>query len=426
MSAALEIVSTRTSTHVEVKKQKKSPDEFLNALFAANIFSSSSEQTKITKMCQLAKLMYMDDLTKINSHFDYPIAQLPTPEALGIQLPFGLKVQAFRHNGEVILAIRGTELSKDYLTLIKNLISDAGIGRHKSNEDILHCLQSTNRTTAQLYEYSIDAKTMQLLEGVIQQRVTGHNDRSRLQNIAGRTLAAFGRGFAKAGTAFSVLGGAAAAGGVALGLASGPLGLGIAGFTALSMALTGAGVSAAFETGKCLTAMEGYPTLLAYIKAIDTYFMQLSEKGLITKNDSVLTVGHSLGGFLAAVIGTMHADEIYSFNGPGVESQTEMEQLIANLGLQRDINSLKSYYSISMETDFIGNLGRRDGMIKHLSIPIIFQDTLPNFPPMYYDSPLAHHGIDLMLQVLNNSSVVSLPPRMLTYSSPKIEEVEDD
>ena len=47
-----------------------------------------------------------------------------------------------------------------------------------------------------------------------------------------------------------------------------------------------------------LKEIDGYPTLLANVKAIHNYINKLKEEVYITKSNPIITVGHSLGGYL--------------------------------------------------------------------------------------------------------------------------------
>nr|MBA2727418.1 hypothetical protein [Parachlamydiaceae bacterium] len=120
-------------------------------------------------------------------------------------------------------------------------------------------------------------------------------------------------------------------------------------------------------------------------------------------------VGHSLGGYLAGVIGAVHADEIYSFNGPGVDFEVDVKETFKNLNRERPIQKDVTYNSFSMDGDFIGNFATRSGTIRKFHIPILFKETLGSIPSCDYTDLLSHHGIKLMKNVINNSSVVSIP-----------------
>ncbi len=387
----------------------------IRAMSCSNVFSSHDEKSRIFRMASLAALMYqeMDRLSEVDALFPHALTALPTPGELGMTLPKGLKVQAFRHHDEVIFAIRGTELTKDKTTLLKNLIADAGIGRHKTSKDLIDSLKSILEKTSSLYEYEIDEQTLKMAVDLINSRITGHDDSSRGLNIAGRTGSAMGKGAAVGGAGGIFLGTMGGFGLFAVGLASGGIVIVIGAAVTAGVATIGAGVNGTIEALKCVTAADGYPTLQAYIKTIDAYLMKLKEKH-ISDADTVITVGHSLAGYLAGVIGAMHGDEIFSFNGPGVDFAVEMPHLIANLGLDRTVQKAVTYHSISMEADFIGNLAKRTGGLRKLYVPIPLRENHGDFPACLYTSPLSHHGIGLMAQVLKNSTVSSFSPHSLS------------
>lgn len=402
------------------------------ALRASNVFPSHEEKDKVARMAALASLMYsgIEDLNRVDALFPYPLVLMPTPEKLGIKLPTGLKVQAFRHHDEVIIAIRGTELNKDSATKISNLIADLGIGRHKSNDDLIDSVKKVNARVYSSYGFEINEKTIQSFETLINSRVLGHTDTTRALEVSKRVGSSVIKGGAQGGFVGGVIGGALATVGVAGGLAAPPIG---AVFALCSLgvgSLLGGGTSGASEVLACATVMDGYPTLLSYIKAIDAYIMKLKgadgSKVYIQNSDSVIFLGHSLAGYLAAAGGASHGDEIYAFNGPGLDFEEEIKQIINNLGLERKVQRTVSYHSVSMETDFIGNLGKREGSLRQLFLPIPFTDG--DFPPSEYISPLSHHGIDLMGNILNFSSVLHLPKNRFSNSTnedhPRIEEID--
>ena len=157
--------------------------------------------------------------------------------------------------------------------------------------------------------------------------------------------------------------------------------------------------------------MDGYPTLLSYVVAIEEYKTKLQDAGIIKTSDTQITVGHSLGGFLAGVTGAS-GDEIYSFNGPGVNFEKDVVNIYKNAGLAPKINPHVEYHSISLGGDFIGNLGKRSGPIHRLALPMA-----------KYGSPLAHHGIDLMRSTFTNITVNSIPkgPLLLEDQKPESE-----
>jgi hypothetical protein len=386
-------------------------EKALQAIQADNIFSSRQEKEQALEMASFAKMAYAEKCPSL-SH----CSTLPSAQSLGITLPAGLMVQAFRHRGRVIIAIRGTELKKDMLTMIKNLIADAGIGRHKSNEDLISSLEKVNQLTSTLYGFKLDEGHLNMVKSLIQGRVKGDTEAERAKNILSRVLSAGINGAGKWSLGGAATGAAAGGTMAAATLTTGGMALLVGGVITTVSASAGFAVNSTIETVKCLTVADGYPALLSYVKAIDAYIMTLKEHSYFTEADTVVTVGHSLGGYLAGVVGAIHSDEIYSFNGPGVNFDGEMKALIQNLGIQRAIRDNVTYHSISMKADFIGNLTSRTGSMRQLSIP----HALDNHA---YSSPLAFHGIDLMERILGLSSVSSLPREP---SGPQIEVLPDD
>ncbi|CRX38253.1 hypothetical protein [Estrella lausannensis] len=132
--------------------------------------------------------------------------------------------------------------------------------------------------------------------------------------------------------------------------------------------------------------------------------MKLKEEGMIREGDTLITTGHSLAGYLSGVIGFMHAEKAYSFNGPGVRLD-EVEHVVRNLGLERKLNPELDYRSICMEADFIGNLGARDGPLKLLRLKKTFLENFEGIPACVYNKPLSHHGIKLIQGVLQHVPV---------------------
>jgi len=407
----------------------------IQAIRSENYFIRE-EKENLIRMASLASLMYKDfeGLEAISDLFPRTLLPMQGPKDLGITEPSGLRVQAFRHADQVIIAIRGTELNKETSTLLFNLIADVGIGRHKSNADLLDSIKRTNSRAFSQYGFKLDDKILAMAEKIITNRVEGHNDYSRLGNMMVRLVTASGNGAAKGGV-MGTLGGALLAGGVfAAGLAGLPVAAGITLTSLFVSSLSGATASAITEGVSLTTAADGYPTLLSYIQTIDDYIVTLKKIGHITEKDELITVGHSLGAHLAGVIGFLHGDEIFAFNGPGVNFDEEMPEIIRNMGKDRSIQGSPTYHSVSMETDFIGNLSRRSGALQKLYLPLTSKEQCGSLPPCYYDNPLAHHGIDLIVQVLKTTSVSEVPLLRLTQTNtplllantPQVEEIEDE
>lgn len=410
-------------------------EKVFQAIRSENHFNRE-ERENFIRMGSLAALMYKDfeGLEAVSALFPRALLPMKSPEDLGISEPAGLRVQAFRHGDQVIIAIRGTELNKEKSILFNNLIADAGIGRHKSNEDLLESIRRVSRRTSSVHGFDLDEKHLAMAENIINSRIQGHSDVSRLGNMAKRLVTATGRGMAKGG-AIGTIGGILLGGGaIAAGLASAPIAGGLV-LTAMAVSgLTGATATSIKEGAVLTTAADGYPVLLSYIDAIDDYVVALKDAECIKEKDELITVGHSLAGYLAGVIGALHGDEIYSFNGPGVNFDEEMPEIIYNMGKKRSIQALPSYHSVSMETDFIGNLTRRTGGLRKLYLPLTSKEQCGSLPPSHYGNPLAHHGIDLMVQVLKTTSVSEIPlirlpqakPPLLLTDRPRVEVIDEE
>lgn len=406
----------------------------LAAIRAENIFSSECQKERAVQMASLAGLMYKElkEMRDLDPFFPKGLLLLPSPADLNIDLPKGLRVQAFRHGEEVIVAIRGTELNQDAATLFANLIADLGIGRHKTNEELIESVRKVSSLIRKTYGYELSPQLLDAFELIVKGRVMGDSDGERIMSYGLDILKEALKGGAIGGGIFGSIG---AAGGVVLttaGIASNPVGWALALLLAVSGGSLGFGFGSIKKAvTKGCTIGDGYPTLLSYIKALDEYILALKPR-FIRPTDTVVTTGHSLAGFLSGVIGSLHADEAYSFNGPGVVLARDVMHIMGNLRMQRPLSSIFEYHSILMEGDFIGNLGRRDGGVRKLYLPLTLGEGQSCFPPCEYTGPLAHHGIELMRSLLKNSTVHSLPKQIKICllpppqtDSPKIEEIDD-
>ena len=364
-----------------------------------NSFETEEEKVSAIQMAALAALMYrgIENIDTIQDLFDQSLALLPTPHELGITLTKGLAVQAFRHRGRIIFAIRGTELTKDCTTMAANLIADMGIGRHKTNEDLISSIKTVNDRVASLYNFSLSKEQLDIAASVINTRATGDDDTSRVLATAKKV----GKSSVKSGT----LGG--------LGFALGASTLAVISLPAAAIAvptaaaigaLTGMIKGVAAHASEIITLADGYQTTIDYIRQIDAYIAKLKEIDAIQEGDTIVTTGHSLAGYLSGVIGYMHAEEAYSFNGPGV-TQEEVERIIRNLNRERTVNRELDYRTISMAGDFIGNLGKRDGKMTLLILQQTFKEAFEGIPACEYTSPLAHHGIKLIQGILQHMPV---------------------
>lgn len=425
-----EMTSSLTSREIAANEEKA-----LVAIGAENIFPSFHQKQKTLQMAALAGLMYKDfkEIDGLDPLFPHGLFMLPSPGDLGITCPRGLRVQAFRHGDEVIIAMRGTELNLDASTMLANLIADLGIGRHKSNEDLISSVREVAAKLKKLYGYDIGEGLVNAFESIVNERITGDSDAERMLSL-GKEMAIEGGKDAVIGG--GIAGGSAgiAAGAFALlGMATPPVAIGLA----IAALITGGALGGSIGAGKKLvtkgvTVADGYPTLQSYFKTIDSYISLLKAK-TIRNTDTVVTTGHSLAGFLSGVIGFIHADEAFSFNGPGVLVDRDVSKTLANLGLNRKISKDCTYHSIIMEGDIIGNLGRREVSGRKLYLPITLGSPSEKMPACAYTDPLAHHGILLMQAMLENSTVHALPktlrlPLLLLKDreeeGPKVEELE--
>lgn len=371
------------------------------AIASRNCFSSPMEKEVVLQMAALAQLMYQgpsdpEAFSKVNRLFNGRLEILP--EAKG--LPTGLFVQAFRYGNQVIIGIRGTELTKDKSTMAMNLLADMGIGRHKSNEDLLSSIEGVRSYVGNEHRFSIPDSAISAIRKVVDHRVVGHTDAERQKSFATKVITEDMSNGAAAGAKVGSFVGTALATGLAVTGFGLPLAAAVFGMTTLTCTSGGAVIAAVPDViGGLATSSDGYSTLLGYVKAIDAYIKYLNESSIIEEGSEIITVGHSLGGYLAGLLGHIHADKIFAFNGPGVSS-TDVEETINNLGLtgKRKLRSEAAYYSYSMRADFIGNLGARMGRMT----PI-------HFPGGAYAGPLDHHGIDAMIAVMKRASVPTIP-----------------
>lgn len=402
--------------------------DILHKLKQMNSFPSSAAKEEILRMAYLSGLMSKEihespyAFPEADALFPNGLVFLPTPEQLKMQLPTGLKVQAYRTDNEALIVIRGTTLNRDVRTLIKNLLADLGIGRHKGNDEIVNSIEDTNKITASKYGYEINKTTMEVIKSIVESRITGGTNYDRAVDLTRRFVNAtlqHGSSGAKLGAATSVIPAAV------LGFCSGgPFGasLMLMGSTFVG-GTVGAGVGALKQAPMLLTAVDGYETLLNYIKAIDGYVTQLKP---YIGDQEIITVGHSLGGYLAGVIGAIHASRIYAFNAPGVKDE-EVNNICKDLGIKQQKES-PDYTSISMDGDFIGNLGKRFGPLQHLFCPKI-EDSTTFGCFGEYKHPITLHGIEGMKVIITHSSIAPSPhdltPR-LTYKPDRNEERKDE
>ncbi|CRX38252.1 hypothetical protein [Estrella lausannensis] len=153
-----------------------------------NSFHSEEEKRSALQMASLAGLMYqhIDNLERVQPFFDTPLELLPTPDQMGIKLPTGLAVQAFRDGSQIIIAMRGTELNQDSATMAANLIADMGIGRHKTNEDLIGSINAVRERVLDLYNYNIPPEQFNFLAALITSRAIGDDDKARMLSTAAK------------------------------------------------------------------------------------------------------------------------------------------------------------------------------------------------------------------------------------------------
>ncbi|CRX38249.1 hypothetical protein [Estrella lausannensis] len=424
------------TSSVTLEESAANEERALLAIGSENVFPSHCQKETTLQMAALAGLMYKDfkEIEGIASLFPKGLIMLPSPCDLGISCPKGLRVQAFRHGDEVIVAMRGTELNLDASTMLANLVADLGIGRHKTNEDLISSVREVAAKLKKLYGYDIGESLISTFESIVNQRITGDSDTERVISLGKEMALQSGKdaaiGCGIAGGAGGVVAGAL----VAVGMAAPPVAIALA-FGAL---LTGSALGGSIGAGKTLatkglTVADGYPTLQSYFKTLDNYITQLKATK-IRNTDTLITTGHSLAGFLAGVIGFIHADEAFSFNGPGVLIDRDVIKTLENLGISRKISTECTYHSVVMEADIIGNLGKREVCGRKLYLPITLNAPYETMPACAYSDPLSHHGIMLMHAILENSTVHSIPktpnfPVLLLKAreeeGPKVEEIND-
>ncbi len=400
------------------------PESIRKSLQQLNIFSSQAEKETLLGMASLAQLMTVEIeqapslFKQVDTLFPKSLSMLPNPENLKIALPKGLKVEAYQHGDQIIIGICTSPPDKDLGPMSKHLFSDLAIGSHKSDDELINAVEYANIISEKRYDYKISDDLIKKTKALITSRAKRVNSLTHAMHI----IYNVGDGAINGAMNGWRLGTAMASVPATIIEASrfGPplIGMAVSTCSATAGALTGAAVGTITATVKSFMLPDGYPNLLANVKAIHAYVMKLKDDSYITKDCETITLGHSIGGYLAAIIGAMHADKIYAFNAPGVLLADEAKKICADLGLKPAVSAYPAYHSISMDADFIGNLGKRSGSFKTLYFPTA-ADSCPNQMELaakktasaaafgLYDSPIAHHGLDLLKIVLENSTVVS-------------------
>lgn len=406
------------------------------------LFSCPEEKAEVMETGALSELMYQIDnrpiqdvLREVNATIFEPnghhLVQLPPPANMGIAMPKGCSILAFMDmsTGKIFIAIRGTQLDADPDTKIHNLIVDLGIGDLKTPDDLNSSIQSVCEHLSAYHNVdltsSVRVLAMSIGEAVVQRKVTGTTGAERHTSIrdgvvediqsTGQSLvdaaAAVGSyayqnpgktvvAAAGLGTA-ALLFGPAALFGAALKLVTG------AGGTMLATKTASRAAVAAVSTVAPLLPKAGigkgsYQILTEYVGACDAYVTALKRSGYISEDAQITLTGHSLGGYLAGVVGAIHANRIVAHNGPGVVFQNDTRRILESLQLVKPIRDDVAYQSYSMSGDFIGNLFRRQGQLKGL-----------RFACATYPDPLSHHGVRIMNSIYGILPVAVMSPRVV-------------
>ncbi len=414
-------------------------------------FSCNDEKVEVLQTGALSQLMYDKDfrpllevLGEVNGLFFHPYGQnlkaLPTLRDYVISLPAGCSVQAFLETttGKVYLCFRGTQLDLDKDTKIENLIVDLGIGDLKTPDDLNSSIQAVCAHISDFHNVDLASPArilaMKTGEALVQRKVTGTTAEERHSSVAHGYLSdlidsccwaydtaasaassavefALERPVAATGIGAATLAAGAVAGSAALiatGLSTAKVGVGVA-------LVAQAGKTAVRATVAGITTLGGYlgvgkssyTVLTEYVEGCDSYVMALKAAGLIRDDTPVIATGHSLGGYLSAVIGAMHAHRIVAHNGPGAIFTNDVVQICKSLNLERTVRKDVTYSSYSQCGDFIGNLFKRDGSLKGI-----------RFAHATYPSPLSHHKMRIMNLLYGILPVaqthVPLPVRALT------------
>jgi hypothetical protein len=388
-----------------LKNAPKTPEELhtlQKRLQTINYFSSRNEKNEVLQMAAISMLLYKEasntsatlETQNLFKNPDSFLALPPMDILTPHSTPSGLRCQAFLADGEIIIGMRGTELRTDFTTKFKNLVADLGIGRHKSNEDIVESIKQVDREITLQFgsEKSFGSKTITTIELIVSSRIEGTTSLERTISAVSKASRAFLNSAPTALKVGAAIGGSILAGAtIFLGTPVIAAASAAAQITAYTAGAVTAGSTAVAGITSAATAVDGYDTLKSYVKAIDEYVSAIkSLDGMSGKK--IKFAGHSLGGFLAAVTGLVHAgSSIFSFNGPGVTNEDLV--IYSQFGVEKERASLIKYNSYVAACDAIGNLGRRDGTVRRLEVPIAF------------NSPLDHHGIDVLRAVLHEAPI---------------------
>lgn len=376
----------------------------LSELQDFNYFSSKEHYDTILRIASLARLIPLDvhahpDLfKKVDALFPQGLQLLPTPGMLQIAFPENIKVLSFKHGNQVILGISAATSDKDLLTCLSSLLIDNAVGRHQSDEDLLWGVDTAKVNAHNNYNYTFSDQAIAPIKLTLSSRITGDKSRSRFFSMANNIGKGLFNGWSQGWDIGANNPATSATSFVASTKVSPWVGKSIPVLFGTVGAIAGTVAGTVKGTYLGMTEKDGYPTLLANVKALHDYIAKLQNEGHISKSHEIITVGHSLGGYLAAIIGTHHAAQIYAFNSPGLLRE-EAQKIFSGLAIKPSTN--KAFYtSISMDGDLIGNLGKRDGYLKRLSLstgsPQHDEDKSVKNEQVVYDSPLALHSMDIL------------------------------
>ncbi len=285
----------------------------------------------------------------------------------------------------ILYVVRGTVPSN-----IKNLFADLGIGRHKSNDDLIRSLDLAQKNLKEQGVADHDT-TNGLLEGLralIAARVTSHNPAYRAVEplYKGVVEGASATWTSLRDTITAPLSSSAnktALAGAALGLGvatvfGAPLAVSAAGYAVGSAAINvawngGSSTVKAISMGT-LTLNDGYEELMHHTQLLWASSQKLKafaqQKGLAV--DNALWIGHSLGGWLALFGAILSESEAIGFNPPGLTVE-EALAIASQAGIitaeqVKDLTCRRAeiaskLHSIRMSTCTIGMLGNRDGKV---------------------------------------------------------------
>lgn len=310
-----------------------------------------------------------------------------------------IRVLAFYAGTEkrIIYVIRGTFVRGLALSNLDNLFADLGIGRHKSNADLIRSINLAQQNLSEqgVADLTTTSALLESLKSIISARVTSHNPAYRAiepiyrgmvegANSTWSTLRDTVTAPLTSGTNRTAAASAALGAVVATTFAAGsapaliPLAVSAGGYAACGAALNvlynGTYSAAKATTTGLLTLNDGYEQLIDHVKLLWASSQQLKnfaqQKGL--EINDTLWIGHSLGGWLALFGAILNENEGVGYNPPGLCIE-EALAIAAEAGI---INGERAKYlasrretiasklhTIRMSTCTIGMLGNRDGKV---------------------------------------------------------------